>query len=94
MIKKWTLRRSVLMTLAVLLIAAATSVLLLPPEAEAIGCGDGSHGGTREWVASTAAARASTDAGECGSDARCEEWCFVACGDAVPLGVFRCTPIN
>ena len=73
---------------------AAAGTLWLLPRTEALECDDGPGGVVGMWSPSTEGAREGTDAGVCGSDAVCEEWCIVACGEGYPQGIFRCTPIN
>ncbi len=93
MARKWMNRR-VMVLLAVIGVAVAVGAFVwLTPSAEAADCGGTSGGMSYEWVASSPAAIAKTLAGDCGSNAVCEEWCIVACDDDfIPQGQFRCVP--
>ena len=93
MIKHWRLA-GVAGIVGLALIAVGSTTMLFLPRAEAADCGGFAGGMEYDWLATTPSAIAKNQAGECGPDATCQEWCLMACGEPTePQGVFRCQPL-
>lgn len=91
MAKKSMIRRAALSGALLVAISSLGALMWGMPSAEAIDCGGhGGGGSSYAWDPNTPDAVARTAAGDCGSNAVCEEWCYTACGEGNPLGVFRC----